>query len=172
MRVETSMNVYAELGRPSNWLRNAVATCLLACVAAPVVASDPFTGLLRNATATEIGWIRAALQTQLKDADSAKFKQMVIVSSKVGEDEDYIVCGLINAKNSYGAYAGYSAINASLSAKRRVAYDVTVETENTEGTVAQACDSSAKVALMMKKMHEKPSAKEDVHKTAKGDGGN
>lgn len=42
---------------------------------------------------------RERLQQSLKDADSAKFRDL----RKVGDD----ICGLVNAKNSYGAYAGY-----------------------------------------------------------------
>lgn len=43
--------------------------------------------------------MRDRLQDILKDADSAKFRDL----RKVGDG----ICGMVNAKNSYGAYAGY-----------------------------------------------------------------
>lgn len=58
----------------------------------------------RPATKTEIEAIRESLQTQLKDADSAKFRDAV-ANNSVKEVRD--ICGDINAKNSYGAYGGF-----------------------------------------------------------------
>lgn len=40
------------------------------------------------------------MDDRLKDSDSAKLKDV-----RVGKDGT--TCGLVNAKNSYGAYAGY-----------------------------------------------------------------
>lgn len=44
--------------------------------------------------------IKSAMDDRLKDSESAKLKDVRIA-------EDGTVCGLVNAKNSYGAYAGY-----------------------------------------------------------------
>lgn len=46
---------------------------------------------------------KRALAYNLKDPDSAKFRNV-----RAGlRGKDYMVCGEINGKNSYGAYSGY-----------------------------------------------------------------
>lgn len=49
---------------------------------------------------TDLKGIRVALEDHLKDADSAKLKNV--------RAKDGTVCGMVNAKNSYGAYAGFT----------------------------------------------------------------
>lgn len=52
-----------------------------------------------------------AVATLLKDPDSAKFKDIRFIASDVkGEWE---MCGLVNAKNSYGAYGGFQTFIGS-----------------------------------------------------------
>lgn len=46
----------------------------------------------------------AALETVLVDARSARFQGLRQVRTAKGED---IICGMVNAKNRVGAYAGY-----------------------------------------------------------------
>lgn len=58
----------------------------------------------RPATKGEIELARASLSDHLKDADSAKFKDVRFGS---GENSS-IICGQVNAKNSYGAYSGFT----------------------------------------------------------------
>lgn len=56
-------------------------------------------------SADDIAYIKDALQKtkdKLKDPDSAKFKNLVYYKSAFS-----VVCGEINAKNSYGAYNGF-----------------------------------------------------------------
>ncbi|WEE79281.1 hypothetical protein LZ683_07895 [Comamonas testosteroni] len=48
--------------------------------------------------------LRAALEDSLKDADSAKFKNIRYKPSEVGL---WKMCGQVNAKNGYGAYSGF-----------------------------------------------------------------
>lgn len=57
---------------------------------------------VRDATSKELAAIKADLETKLKDAASAKFQRVRV--------KDGYFCGLVNAKNSYGAYAGYKPI--------------------------------------------------------------
>lgn len=71
---------------------------ILLFVAATAQAGDA----VRDATPKELAAIKADLETRLKDAGSAKLQRVRV------KDENF--CGLINAKNSYGAYAGYSPI--------------------------------------------------------------
>lgn len=52
------------------------------------------------------------MQERLKDADSAKFLR-VIAREKLDDPSDVTVCGKVNSKNSYGAYAGYTVFHAS-----------------------------------------------------------
>ncbi|MBT2145280.1 MULTISPECIES: hypothetical protein [unclassified Rhodanobacter] len=56
----------------------------------------------RAATPKELAAIKDSLQSTLKDADSLKFKDV-----DVSLDSKGTLCGLLNAKNSYGAYVGY-----------------------------------------------------------------
>lgn len=44
----------------------------------------------------------AAVKAELKDADSAKYRDLHALDDKGG------ICGWVNAKNSYGGYAGFS----------------------------------------------------------------
>lgn len=52
--------------------------------------------------------LRASMNTVLKDADSAKFTEIKVKQA----DGIWLVCGLVNAKNSFGAYAGPSSFFA------------------------------------------------------------
>ncbi|MCZ9638564.1 hypothetical protein [Pseudomonas putida] len=56
------------------------------------------------ATAVDLEGIKAAMDDVLKDSDSSKLKGVFLTR----EDKAWQFCGLVNAKNSYGAYAGYS----------------------------------------------------------------
>lgn len=49
--------------------------------------------------------LKAAFEERLKDADSAKFKDLTQKSSEAAGS--WQLCGEVNAKNSYGAYSGY-----------------------------------------------------------------
>ncbi|WP_193017310.1 hypothetical protein [Proteus sp. FME41] len=50
--------------------------------------------------------IKAWVSNGLKDGESAKFKLSERVIS-INNEPEYIYCGLVNAKNSYGAYSGW-----------------------------------------------------------------
>lgn len=64
-----------------------------------------FSKVRRAALPAEIEMIRTAMQDRLKDADSAKFRNVYVIGKGGG------ICGEVNAKNGYGAYAGYRAFN-------------------------------------------------------------
>lgn len=51
------------------------------------------------------------MREQLKDPDSAKFSS---VKAVVDDDQALYVCGLVNAKNSYGGYTGNVAFQGLL----------------------------------------------------------
>ncbi|MGH8032507.1 MAG: hypothetical protein ACREO8_09130 [Luteimonas sp.] len=61
---------------------------------------------VRDATSKEIAAIRKAMERDLLDAESARFDSVKVK----GED----MCGLVNAKNSMGAYVGYRAFNGMI----------------------------------------------------------
>lgn len=56
------------------------------------------------ATAADLAGIKVAMDDVLKDADSAKLKNVFLTP----EEKAWRICGRVNSKNSYGAYAGYS----------------------------------------------------------------
>lgn len=60
----------------------------------------------RNATPKEIAAIKDGMATMLKDADSAKFRNVII------EGKDGLACGMVNAKNSMGGYSGFTYFEA------------------------------------------------------------
>lgn len=49
--------------------------------------------------------LKEAFEDTLKDADSAKFKDLTQTPSETAGA--WRLCGSVNAKNSYGAYGGY-----------------------------------------------------------------
>lgn len=54
-----------------------------------------------SASKEDIQGLKSAMEDRLKDADSAKFKDVRIAANGT-------VCGQVNAKNSYGAFAGFT----------------------------------------------------------------
>lgn len=85
---------------------------------APVVKGEPT--VFKNYTKTQIGKgvekaiTDGSLTSRLKDPDSAKFRSLevwVVKDEKSGEDQLMLI-GEINSKNSYGAYGGYSSFYA------------------------------------------------------------
>lgn len=57
----------------------------------------------------------------MKDPDSAKFRYLRFIESAENEDGTVtgFVCGHVNAKNSYGAYAGFSPFVIKISMKAK-----------------------------------------------------
>ncbi|MFG0419745.1 hypothetical protein [Pseudomonas sp. SWI36] len=52
------------------------------------------------ASKADLTALKSAMEDKLKDAESSKFKDVRIA-------KDGTTCGLVNAKNSYGAYSGF-----------------------------------------------------------------
>jgi hypothetical protein len=63
----------------------------------------------RPATKAQIELVREAMQERLKDADSAKFRNVRFGSG----DNKGTICGDVNAKNSFGAYGGFVSFMAA-----------------------------------------------------------
>lgn len=63
------------------------------------------------ANEVEIRAIRAALDDQLADAESARLKDIVV---RHGTDRGGHACGKVNGKNRFGAYVGYQTLYADL----------------------------------------------------------
>lgn len=78
----------------------------------------PVTGFAQKtfpASEKHLAAIREDMQSQLKDADSAKFKDVIL---KKGENSTLYACGYVNSKNSYGAYEGFRLFFSSLALER------------------------------------------------------
>ena len=72
----------------------------------------------RPATESEISYLKDALQGRLKDPYSAKFRNV-----KIGPMSDagmQSACGMVNAKNSFGAYAGEEPFYAAIVPDKKV----------------------------------------------------
>lgn len=73
-----------------------------------------------------------SVKISLKDPDSAKFMDVVhyvdsYVKDNVRYPVGYVICGKINAKNSYGGYSGYLEFFASTYVEGRVLKKPTIE---------------------------------------------
>lgn len=62
---------------------------------------------LLQATADDEKAILIDMEEKLKDASSARLKDVFFIPQS--EKGSYVMCGKVNAKNSYGAYAGYES---------------------------------------------------------------
>lgn len=71
----------------------------------------------KNGQEKTIAAAQEAVKKGLKDPDSAKFQNLRITDYDGGK----VVCGEINAKNSYGGYVGYKRFVAGTSAA--IVYD-------------------------------------------------
>ena len=80
-------------------MRKLIAALLLVLVAGNAMAD----GVVRDATPKELVAIRAGLETLLMDAASARLLRVRVKGNEF--------CGLVNAKNAFGAYAGYVPIS-------------------------------------------------------------
>src|ERR1700754_3722253 len=75
------------------------------------VPKEPPTGPAIAATDAELSAIRAALDDDLADAESARLKDVVVRHSEEGDGH---ACGKLNAKNRFGAYVGYQPLYADV----------------------------------------------------------
>ncbi|MBD2800332.1 hypothetical protein ID854_07650 [Xenorhabdus sp. M] len=94
-------------------LKNAMLLgCALFAVSLPAIAAEGKKPAkepkieFRPLNQEEVSTVKAWVSRSLKDSDSAKFILRDRVVSVNGEPE-YIYCGLVNAKNSYGGYSGW-----------------------------------------------------------------
>jgi hypothetical protein len=53
------------------------------------------------------------IRGMLKDADSAKFKDVIVVTLDKKGHSLMILCGAVNSKNSFGGYVGYQRFYAT-----------------------------------------------------------
>lgn len=68
-------------------------------------------------TARDMATAQAAIAYQLKDPDSAKFRDLTGYSTSAG---DVILCGEVNGTNSFGGYAGFQPFFVRLRAGKAV----------------------------------------------------
>lgn len=101
---------------------------ILPAVLAAFVSASAFA---RDATPAEIELIRSAMAEKLKDAESARFLDVKLL-------EQFTVCGKVNSKNSYGAYAGYTAFMGLIFAESNTAIVVGID-EAGKDIVASIC---------------------------------
>lgn len=80
----------------------------LALLATVALAAEPVLAEKVDAIA-EMQRAKEAVSAQLKDPESARFKDVVFRSLKNG----FAVCGQVNAKNSFGGYVGFRAFYVS-----------------------------------------------------------
>lgn len=60
------------------------------------------------ASPSQIERVRSAMELQLLDAESARYKDVCVVPHHAKMAGKQAYCGLVNAKNSYGAFTGYT----------------------------------------------------------------
>lgn len=82
------------------------------------VATTPVTSVPTSADPYVVEVARQGIGMQLKDPYSAQFSQDRMYALSNG---DYVICGLVNAKNSFGAYTGYSPYYVRMNAQMQIA---------------------------------------------------
>jgi hypothetical protein len=112
-------------------MRVAVLGAMLLCA----VFSQTADAKVRNASKSDLQALRAAMEDRLKDADSAKFRNVRIGDEKDGSQ---VMCGEVNSKNSFGAYAGYTKFIAAY--MKGVVFVVGVD-DGEKTSASEACAS-------------------------------
>ncbi len=97
-------------------------------------------------TSKEKSLIVKSVKRVLKDADSAKFRWMKLpdrINPKIFVEE---YCGLVNAKNSYGAYTGFEPFSALVARHSTRPFEVISVTLSGDGlsseNIASMCINS------------------------------
>ena len=105
---------------------------LLVIVLLPALA---VAGASRPATKVELDAIRKAMETKLKDAQTARFLNVT-----VGKDGSTF-CGEVNAKNSFAAYGGYHRFFGSvfIIERKHVAIIMSMASEQGEEVTESMC---------------------------------
>ncbi len=75
----------------------------------------------------------------MKDPDSAKFRNWAAYEVSNG---DRIVCGEVNAKNSYGAYVGFDPFYVRLRGRETIS-------AQTSGAAVTGCNRAASGSMMV-----------------------
>lgn len=83
-------------------------TCLILC---GLVLSGPASAECIRPTDAEMQQVRAAFETVLLDSESARFTNVCKLKYE-GQSNTHF-CGMINAKNSFGAYVGFKPFAAT-----------------------------------------------------------
>jgi hypothetical protein len=113
-----------------------------------------------NATASDLfpqekTAIMAAVKHDLKDPDTAKFKWPKLADKINPKHFVDSYCGLVNAKNSYGAYTGFEPFEAQVARTDDGKFEVisvTVSNENlTASDLAKMCSSAGYADLVSTK---------------------
>jgi hypothetical protein len=84
----------------------------------------------------ELDEIKKKVSSMMKDPESARFSDISAV--RYGNMVD--VCGLLNAKNSYGGYVGYHAFFGSLTLPQHLFFPIGVGSEHaSDGASRSMC---------------------------------
>ncbi|WP_333696935.1 hypothetical protein [Phaeobacter italicus] len=108
---------------------------LLACLAVLAGCMQVGSTPLASVPPSALNTAKAAAKDVLKDPDSAKFKPGYQAYRL--ENGDLVVCGVLNAKNSFGGYVGYEPYYVRLRSGQVM--HVRVDGEN----ASLACNSAA-----------------------------
>lgn len=79
--------------------------CLISVALLFALAGSAFAAS-KPVTESQLEVVRKGMEDRLKDADSAKFRNVRIGTDSTGMK---LVCGEVNAKNGFGAYVGFVA---------------------------------------------------------------
>lgn len=116
-----------------------IAGVVVACVLA---FSAQASSKSRDLTPEEKAYVEKAVKSTLKDPDSAQFKHAKLVLSEDGVVDPY--CGMVNAKNSFGGYSGYSVFFVGITNNKdgkRVAIYIgpKEESDTAQQSIIEAC---------------------------------
>lgn len=92
------------------------------------------------ATAQQIESVRSVLQSNINDAESARLIDVCVVKHDDGRLG--AICGMINAKNKYAAYIGFTPFTALLDPPQLSIVEDTRNASTEKARYCMSCDST------------------------------
>lgn len=112
---------------------------LLAFLVAGCVNTQPVTTSRAALAPDEIEFVRSGIADAMKDPGSAQFRNWTAYNVSNG---DRIVCGEVNAKNSFGAYVGFDPFYVRLRGRETISVQ-------TSGAAVTGCNRAATGSMMV-----------------------
>ena len=112
--------------------RLALIAAAVASIATSAVAGDPI-----ELSEAQIEAVQSVVRDGLKDPDSARFGT---IAAGVIDETGFMVCGYVNARNSFGGYVGMTVFSGVMVAKNNVFIQATIGgTDKVQENIRKIC---------------------------------